>query len=276
VHGTQACATCHVNNVYKGTSRTCYGCHRTDYERTTNPNHAASGFSTACETCHQASATTFRGATFNHNQFFQLVGVHATQACATCHVNNVYKGTSRTCYGCHRTDYERTTNPNHAASGFSTACETCHQASATTFRGATFNHNQFFQLVGVHATQACAKCHVNNVYKGTPRTCYGCHRTDYERTTNPNHLSSGFSTTCEQCHRATDTSFNQGTFNHLFPRTGPHNVQCAQCHLNAANYKEFSCTVCHGRAETDREHQGRTGYRYDSAACYSCHPNGRE
>ena len=27
-----------------------------------------------------------------------------------------------------------------------------------------------------HATQACTACHKNNVYKGTPRDCVGCHR----------------------------------------------------------------------------------------------------
>ncbi len=37
----------------------------------------------------------------------------------------------------------------------------------------------------------------------------------------------------------------------------------------------FTCTNCHGRAETDDEHRGVGGYRYESVACYSCHPNGR-
>jgi hypothetical protein len=37
----------------------------------------------------------------------------------------------------------------------------------------------------------------------------------------------------------------------------------------------FSCTVCHARGDTDSHHRSVTGYRYDSAACYACHPNGR-
>ena len=40
---------------------------------------------------------------------------------------------------------------------------------------------------GVHATQACATCHKNNVYKGTPRDCVGCHQPNYNATRNPNH-----------------------------------------------------------------------------------------
>ena len=60
-----------------------------------------------------------RAADLNHNAIFPLVGQHAQQACAACHVNNVYKGTSRDCVGCHRTAYDRTTAPNHVAAGFS-------------------------------------------------------------------------------------------------------------------------------------------------------------
>jgi hypothetical protein len=41
-------------------------------------------------------------------------------------------------------------------------------------------------------------------------------------------------------------------------------------------YTVFSCvTGCHSRASTDSHHSGVNGYRYDSAACYSCHPTGR-
>ncbi len=275
-HATQQCTSCHKNNVYAGTPRDCVGCHLAKYNATSKPNHASAGFSTACETCHKATDAQWTGVTFNHNSVFPLVGLHATQACATCHVNNVYKGTSRDCVGCHLTKYNATTKPNHAAAGFSTACDTCHKATDTQWTGVTFNHNSVFPLVGLHATQTCATCHVNNVYKGTPRTCVGCHLTQYNATKSPSHVSAGFPTTCETCHKATDTLWTQGTFTHnRFPLTGRHNVACAQCHTTANNFQVFSCTVCHSRSSTDSEHRGRAGYVYDSNACYSCHPNGR-
>ncbi len=135
-----------------------------------------------------------------------------------------------------------------------------------------------FALVGTHAQQACAACHKNNVYKGTPRDCVGCHRTDYDRTTSPSHAAAGFPTTCESCHRATDASFNQGTFNHKFPiASGRHNAPCATCHTSPGTFQVFSCLTCHehSQAAMDSEHRNRNGYRYDSLACYSCHPNGR-
>jgi hypothetical protein len=207
---------------------------------------------------------------------FALVGRHAQTACATCHVNNVYRGTPRDCIGCHRNDYNRTTTPNHAAAGFPTACESCHRADST-WRGATFNHASVFALVGRHSQTACTSCHVNNTYRGTPRTCEGCHRSAYDRTTSPSHAAAGFPTTCENCHRATDGSWQQGTFNHRFPITsGPHRQTCSTCH-QSSNYQSFTCLVCHehSRQRMDDKHKERNGYRYDSVACYSCHPNGR-
>jgi hypothetical protein len=48
-----------------------------------------------------------------------------------------------------------------------------------------------------------------------------------------------------------------------------------ECHTDPNNYKVFTCTTCHARATTDAKHAGRAGYRYDSAACYSCHPTGK-
>jgi hypothetical protein len=278
VHATEPCSACHGNNVYKGTPRDCYPCHQGDYQRATSPNHVAAGFPTTCDSCHRNSAPSFSGAGFSHNPFYALVGVHATQACSACHKNDVYKGTPRDCYPCHQTDYQRAQNPNHVAAGFPTTCDACHRQSDLSFRGASFNHGTVFSLVGVHATQPCAACHKNGVYRGTPRNCFGCHATGYQQSQNPNHVGAGFATSCDQCHLPTDATWHQGRFTHTaFPITSGRHAgnQCATCHVDPGNYRVFSCTVCHDRAQTDRIHQGRPGYRYDSNACYSCHPQGR-
>jgi hypothetical protein len=277
LHATQACVACHKNNVYKGTGTECVACHQADYQRTANPNHAAAGIPTACVACHRPSDPNWGTGSFSHATF-PLVGVHATQACATCHRNGVYTGTPRDCVGCHLADYQRAANPNHVSAGFPTTCDSCHRSADTSWRGATFNHASVFPLVGVHATQACAACHTNGIYKGTPRDCVGCHLADYQRTANPNHTAAGFPTTCVSCHRATDTSWQQGTFSHTwFPITsGRHSgLACSSCHTTPTNYAVFSCTNCHTRSQTDPRHGGVSGYRYDSAACYACHPTGR-
>jgi hypothetical protein len=276
-HQTAECASCHVNNVYKGTPRDCYSCHRTNYQRTTNPSHVSAGYPTACEQCHRAGGPGWSGATTSHTSF-PLSGLHQSAQCSACHTNGRYAGTSRLCFTCHQTSYQRTTNPNHVAAGFPTTCETCHRSGGPGWNGASFSHSQFFSLVGRHAGAACADCHRNNVYAGTPRTCVGCHQADYNGTRDPNHASAGFPTTCDTCHRATDTSWGQGTFNHTwFPiASGRHSGHpCSACHQQSGNFQSFTCLTCHTRAETDDEHRGRAGYRYESAACYSCHPNGR-
>jgi hypothetical protein len=216
-------------------------------------------------------------ASFNHNNVFRLVGIHALQQCGACHRGDVYAGTPRSCVGCHRDQYNAARSPNHVAANFPTTCESCHRPTDTRWGNGSFNHNSVFNLVGVHATLDCAACHRNNRFDGTPRSCVGCHQSDYNATRDPNHAASGFPTTCDSCHRAADASWGQGRFNHTwFPLSGPHNRACSECHTTPNDFGRFSCTVCHERGETDSHHREENGYRYDSNACYSCHRNGRE
>ena len=250
-------------------------CHLPDYQATTSPNHVAAGFPQDCTLCH--NTTQWPGATFNHSTTkFPLTGKHTTVACLTCHVNNQYATLPTTCVSCHLPEYQSTTNPNHVTAGFPQTCETCH--STTQWPGATFNHNTTaFPLTGKHTTTACASCHINGVYKGTPTLCYSCHTPEYKSTTNPNHVAAGFPTTCETCHNT--TQWPGATFNHTwFPITsGNHKVACATCHTNSSNYTVFSCITsgCHSQTTTDNHHRQVRGYVYNSINCYSCHPTGR-
>jgi hypothetical protein len=54
-------------------------------------------------------------------------------------------------------------------------------------------------------------------------------------------------------------------------------LDCTDCHTSS-NFREFTCTDCHAHQRTrmDNEHDGVAGYSYNSQACYSCHPQGRE
>ncbi len=276
-HSTQACASCHAGGLYRGTARDCAGCHLPEFQKATNPSHILAGFPTTCETCHRATDPSWTGVAFNHSKW-PLVGRHSGPACATCHRGGVFQGLPTDCVSCHLPQYQATKDPNHATAGFPTACQTCHKVSDLSWDQGTFNHAAAFPLQGRHATAACASCHPGGVYQGTPRTCVGCHLAQYQATRDPSHAQAGFPTTCETCHRATDTSWGQGTFNHTwFPiTTGKHaGNPCSACHTSPANYRVFTCITCHGRTETDREHRGEAGYRYESAACYACHPQGR-
>jgi hypothetical protein len=127
--------------------------------------------------------------------------VHATLPCTACHINNVFAGTPATCYACHSARTTTSTNnPPHAQLGLPQDCGTCH--STSNWLNAKFDHTLYahYPLTGMHATVACAQCHVNNNYMSTPTACYGCHQADFTGTTNPSHVAAGFPTDCTLCH----------------------------------------------------------------------------
>ena len=156
------------------------------------------GFSTSCETCHKPTDTSWLQGVFNHSTVYALVGVHATQACAACHVNGVYKGTSRTCAGCHQSAYNAAQNPNHVAAGFPTSCETCHKATDSTWAQGTFNHTAF--PIPHRGHSGCNECHTNPT-NFKVFTCTTCHT---QSTTNSHHTGvRGYiydSNACYSCH----------------------------------------------------------------------------
>ena len=103
-------------------------------------------------------------------------------------------------------------------------------SSTSTWFGAEVNHNQFFPLTGSHTGLDCESCHINGVFAGTPRDCVGCHRADYDATSDPNHAQAGFPTDCESCH-TTATWLGAETDHSFFPLTGSHrNLDCESCH----------------------------------------------
>jgi Zn finger protein HypA/HybF involved in hydrogenase expression len=277
-HMATPCASCHVNNVYQGTSTLCVTCHQTDLATATNPPHT--GFPTVCSTCH--ATTAWRPASFDHGRTnFPLTGAHMAVGCNECHKNNVYAGTTTLCFGCHQTDFTNTTNPRHT--GFPTECNSCHTTAA--WQPASFDHSKTnFPLTGAHMTTACAQCHINNIYAGTPNTCGSstCHLAKYNATTNPKHTSAQFGTDCMTCH--TTTAWVPSTFNHttFFPiasgRHGPGTwTLCTECHTTTTDYKQFSCIQCHEHANktnVDNDHRGENGYTYAPTSCYQCHPRG--
>ena len=273
VHVTLQCSTCHASGQFSGLNTDCASCHLTRYNATTSPNHAASGFPVTCALCH--NPTGWKGAVFSHTTRFQLTGAHQRVQCTSCHVGGRFAGTSQDCAGCHLPRYNATTNPNHRAAGFPTDCALCH--STTQFLGARFLHASF-SLTGAHTALQCSRCHSSGQFAGTPTDCVNCHLAMYTATTNPNHVTAGFPRDCALCH--TTTQFRGAVFTHSrFPiYSGAHSGKwssCATCHVNAADFKVFSCFACHDKARTDSKHSGVRNYIYNSSNCYACHPTGK-
>ncbi|MCA9292908.1 MAG: hypothetical protein KDA20_03750 [Phycisphaerales bacterium] len=267
-HAGLDCQDCHTGGVYTGLSSECVTCHLADYQGTTNPNHATSGFNTDCEVCH--TTQRWRGANFDHPSTFPLTAGHSGLDCQDCHTGGVYTGLSTSCSACHQGDYNATTNPNHGAAGFSTTCDDCHTTSGWT--GVNFNHTSAFPLTGGHGGLDCSDCHLGGVYTGLSSDCVNCHLADYQGTTNPNHSTSGFNTDCDQCHNT--TRWTGATFNHpsSFPLTNGHGgLDCFDCHVGGV-YTGLStqCNACHNddyTATTDPRHSS-AGF---NTTCQACH-----
>jgi len=279
-HVAQDCQSCHRNGQFKGIASDCYSCHQVDFSKTATPNHTLAQFSHDCITCH--TTVGWKPSTFNHSTTsFPLTGAHLTTDCLFCHKNGQFKGTATDCYSCHQTDFARVTDPNHVSGNFDHNCTVCH--TTTAWSPASFDHNRTnFTLTGAHVTVECSRCHTGGKFAGTPTDCYACHQQDYNSSANPAHAIAHYPTACLTCH--TTIAWRPSTFDHtpLFPISSGSKhrpgrwTTCQDCHTNPANFKVFSCITCHehNKTEMDDKHRGRTGYVYESSACYRCHPTG--
>lgn len=274
------CALCH-NGDYNNTPNTCVGCHQMDYDNSTNPDHQNLGIPISCNDCHTIEPD-WMPATFDiHDNYYPLNGAHAVIAndCVLCH-NGDYNSTPNTCVGCHQADYDGTTNPDHNEANFSTNCLDCHNESE--WIPSTYDHS-FYPLKGAHSTLDCNSCHSGG-YMGTPNTCIACHQANYDGAMNPDHASAGFPTDCLDCHN--EDAWTPSTFDHdnlYFPiYSGKHEGEwnlCVDCHTVPSDFSVFSCIDCHehnDQTQVDDDHQGVSGYIYESNACYSCHPTGEQ
>ena len=285
-HLQVACQACHVDSrlgTFTPLDPQCMTCHEADYTSAQAVSHA--NFPTDCLRCHVSLAWT-ANVRFDHPTVsggFRLLGAHMRIRCASCHGPSLEPlftpANDQDCIACHQPDYDR----EHPGGTFPTTCLTCH--TVETWSGATFEHAAVangFQLLGAHARIACEACHSPADWSvpfqpGSDQDCISCHAADYQG----EHAGSGFPTTCLACH--TVETWDGADFrNHdqlYFPiYSGAHQGKwsnCQECHVQPDNFQVISCFSCHSQTETDNDHQGESGYRYDSNACYQCHPNGR-
>lgn len=148
------CAECHQNNTYKGTPQDCYSCHSLDDDHNGE-------FGRDCAGCH--TPEDWENAQFDHSKSaFPLTGKHINTACAECHKNGQYKGTSNACADCH-------IDPAIHQGLFTNLCETCHSTSG--WLPANYNLSHTFPLDHPNVT-SCRDCHTTTL---SEYTCYTCH-----------------------------------------------------------------------------------------------------
>ncbi|MDD2923454.1 MAG: hypothetical protein PHQ36_14305, partial [Anaerolineales bacterium] len=250
-HSAVACGQCHADKAFKGTPTNCSACHSKN-----DPHGGALG--AQCATCHTTSG--WKPSNFNHaNSIFKLTGKHVTIACGNCHTNLKFKGTPTLCYSCHAK------NDRHGGK-YGTNCSACH--STTAWKPATFNHNlSAFPLTGAHTSIACTKCHINNVFAGTPKDCYSCHAKN-------DHHGGKYGTNCAACHST--ASWKSVTFNHVFPLNHGDGgtVACATCHPNNTN--SYTCYGCHEHTASNISAKHIKEGIPNFQNCVQCHPTGNK
>jgi hypothetical protein len=174
-----------------------------------------------CQLCHATESWEMRAdAGFSHAMTgFSLTGQHKSVDCISCHAGLKFVSEGTSCLSCH-TDVHR--------SELGQDCARCHDSRTWRIPDMLQRHQETrFPLVGRHVAASCQSCHQNassHQYVGTPTTCIGCHRNDFQATTEPDHGKAGFSTECAKCHRVTAFTWGQG-FDHdltAFPLAGAH------------------------------------------------------
>ena len=276
-HQDVSCVACHPTLVFSEAETECMSCHTDVHQQTV-------GFD--CGRCHTANSWIVENITKIHQQSrFPLLGAHMTADCYDCHQSAsllTFEPLGVECVDCHRDEYLATTNPNHVESNFSIDCMECHQMNAFAWTGSSFTHT-FFPLTLGHAINDCRECHgEGNDYSNLSPDCFLCHKADYIAATVPNHQQANLSTDCNECH-TTNPDWKPADFPQhdvLFPiYSGAHNgewTSCIDCHTNPGNISIFTCIDCHehNKTDTDDQHQGVSGYIYNSNACFECHPTG--
>jgi len=234
------------------------------------PMHGKLASAQNCRQCHsehrgpQAELTSFEH--FNHNDTaFQLTGKHETVACTKCHINQTFQATPKTCVACHA-------DPPVHKGHFGENCVDCHNTSSWADH-ARFDHNATaFKLTGKHQDVACAKCHINQKFKGTAQSCVSCHA-------DPPVHKGRFGENCATCH--TTTTWKGATFEHnAFPLNHgggrQKNLDCTVCHKIPGDYKAYTCYGCHEHRPEKVARQHREVAPAKLENCLDCHSRGHK
>jgi hypothetical protein len=231
------CEDCHTTNISTFDPAICSSCHQ-QIDKVFLSGHI-NAYGNGCRGCHDGVESI--GKKFDHSATpFKLEAKHAGLRCDQCHANARtaadFKSTPTACSACHLKD-------DAHAGKFGNDCGACHKPSG--WKPATFDHNlAAFKLDGAHASVECQKCHINNVFKGTPQECSACHK-------DPSFHSGLFAgQSCSSCHNTTSWSPAKFNLAHPEPRGGEGGsginhggASCRDCHT--VNLMSATCNKCH-------------------------------
>jgi len=288
-HAVAACETCHIGGVFKGTPKTCDGCHATGKRIIATPKSSSHIVTDApCETCH-FNTSTWLGAKFNH-------GSARKNDCAACHNSRIAAGkhashklTSASCDSCHRVSAWIPAGWDHT--GVTGDCSSCHKPGGT---GTYFSKSHMSQAVmtGMGITN-CNVCHKNYSsfygayydHAGASLDCNTCHGNPAfsgvkQKTTAIHNVTTSLAMNCQSCHKSF-SSFSGGKYDHVGAGV------CSSCHdgvhsingqikgMNAISNHfptTVACSSCHRTSSwIPAAYYDHSGVSLD---CNSCHGSG--
>lgn len=130
-----------------------------------------------------------------------------------------------------------------------------------------------FLLRDVHTTLRCEQCHVDGVFKNTPKDCAGCHSVGSRVAATPrpvNHVQT--TQPCDTCHTS-PTTFLVASFKHIGVTsncTTCHNGQSLGVVSKPANHFPtlMPCENCHNTTTFSTARMNHTGI---TSGCSNCH-----
>ncbi len=146
------------------------------------------------------------------------------------------------------------------------------------------SHGSFFPIGAgtFHVALSCNNCHGDDATFAT-FTCTSCHAHDRDAAAaRHTFITTGYqwdSNACLKCHptgQEAAISPEDHSAKYFPIAMGSHaKAACADCHPFATTSKTFTCTNCHADNDALKlPHATTPSYRFDSFACYGCHPKG--
>lgn len=251
-HEFVACESCHVGGVFKGTPKTCNGCHNGVIARGKTANHIPT--TAACDACHSVTVTFSENAVMNHSA--------TTLPCATCHNDTLATGkntghltTTLDCGKCHTTTTFATGKVSHDGYINDCARSGCH--NGTDASGKAGKHNQ-----GLGTTNECQLCHKTSPARWAPAFTF-----DHTQISPP--------TACANCHDGTGKLAKKGK--------GPTHIvtalPCDSCHTSSAwlpagvDHSSIinNCISCHNGTQASGKSGKHSLGLNTSNQCEICH-----
>jgi hypothetical protein len=284
-HHAERCTGCHTSPQDRR-AVTCVGCHAHDAQPMASAHGEMADYvwdTTSCRTCHARAENPGQRA---HPAFpTAATDVHGAVRCTECHAS-ARDRSELACTTCHAHEEAETTRAHQGVPDFaydSGSCVLCHRAAQVpgelnhTFFpvGAPATHALGATIDDPPVTVACATCHVEPTTRAAV-SCTQCHAHGEEVLAATHTGVNGYAWTesgCLFCHPNGEPT---GVVDHpQFPiaNGAVHaGIACTDCHASRTDPTQVRCAGCHTLADTEPVHRGMPSWRFDSAACRTCHP----